>query len=173
MASDAKTGQGIYLGAPRGGLRNVSSYQVAGHPFVTGSGRGDKFLVNGKVHMIEFPYVCNRFTVINQTDAASDTWIKMHFQSGSGVSTMTSSGYWGSQAITAEADVFLNGGYVTLSGSDSVTFNSRCTKLFLSNLSANSCEYTVIADLTLIPTGSMYILTGSGITGHPRDSSVD
>ena len=58
MATDAKTGQPIFHGATRGGLRNVGSYQVSGHPFITGS------IINAnEQHTIEFPYVTKKVTV--------------------------------------------------------------------------------------------------------------
>ena len=159
MATDSKTGQPIF--ATHGvGLRNVGSYQVAGHPFITGS-----TIATAKVQMVEFHYVANKFMVVNQTDAADGLWIKVHFQSGSNVTAITKAGPTGEQTIASDADVILKKHYVTLSGSgDSVSFNSRCTKLYISNLCGSSVEYEVIADLTLIPAAKMYHLTGSGIT---------
>ena len=76
MATDDNTGQAIFYGAPRVGLRNVGSYQVSGRPWVTGSTE----LGTAKVHLIKFPTVAKSFTVIN-TNASGD--IRVHFQSGS------------------------------------------------------------------------------------------
>ena len=142
------------------GLRHVGAYQVAGHPFVTGSS-----IANGKCQMVEFPYVTNNFTVINQTDASSGRHIKVHFQSGSTVTAITKPGTSGEQNITVFADVLTKNNFITLSGrGDSVSFNSRCAKLYVSNLCGSTVEYEVLADLTLIPAAKMYHLTGSGIT---------
>lgn len=44
---------GNHYSWPHAGLRNVGSYQISGHPFVTGS----DYLDNNNVHMIEFPYL--------------------------------------------------------------------------------------------------------------------
>ena len=57
------------------GLRNVGSYQISGHPFMSGSTIGAN-----KCHIMEFPYVCRSITVIN-TGTAQD--MRIHFQSGS------------------------------------------------------------------------------------------
>ena len=98
------------------GLRNVGSYQVSGTPFVTGSNNLD----DGKVHMVEFPYVSKSVTVINIT---------------------------------------------VPSGFASVTFDVKCTKLYVSQkTSTPNLGYQVFAELTQIPAASMYNLTGSGIT---------
>ena len=87
---------------PSPGLRNVGSYQVSGHPFITGSTNLD----NGKVHMVEFPFVAKTFTVIN-TSSNSGEDIRVHFQSGSGAgSPVTAPGEHGAQDIAnAQSDV--------------------------------------------------------------------
>ena len=100
MATDPKTTQAIFGGSHGMGLRQVGAYQVAGPPFITGS-----TIANAKCQMVEFPYVANRFMVVNQTDAASSTWIKVHFQSGSGVTAITVPCAKGEQTINEDADV--------------------------------------------------------------------
>ncbi len=151
------------FGYHRVGLSNVGSYQVAGHPFITGS----RNLLNTKVHMVEFPYVSSQFTVINQTPT-SEHYIRVHFSSGSGIDNpVTSPGAGGAQTFSKDSDVYRGDHWVTLSGSgDSVTFHSKCTKFYISNIDhGGTCAYQVIADLTNIPAARMYHLTGSGITG--------
>ena len=145
---------------PSPGLRSVGSYQISGHPFVTGSTNLD----NGKVHGVFFPFVCRSFTVVN-TNANSGEDIRVHFQSGSATSVQVP-GDAGAQTIAATDDVILNFHYVTVpwSGS-SVTMNTRCTNIYISNGSGTSnLSYQVFAELTLIDRNSMYQLTGSGIT---------
>lgn len=122
------------------GLRNVGSYQVSGHPYVTGTanmkGAGNTFHV-------KFPYVTKSVTVI----ASGTSQINVQF------------------SHTASGNV--NGGqhYVTLSGSGpnfarpEVTFDVKCKEIFITNLTANA-GFQVYASLTGIPHERMYDLTG-------------
>lgn len=145
------------------GLRSVGAYQVAGHPFITGSTNLD----TAKVHMIKFPYVSKSFTVINNnTNSGED--IRVHFQSGSGVDHMTKAGDTGAATIDADDDVIAGLHFVTVpAGYASVTFNVKCARFYISQATGtNNLTYQVFADLTSINTGSMYHLTGSGITHY-------
>ena len=147
------------------GLRNVGSYQVSGHPFITGSGGSDYGLAEDEVHMVEFPFVCKSFTVIND-NATSGHEIRVHFQSGSGVDAVVGTGHVGAQTIADTADVIRGHHYVTVpAGFASVTFDVKCKKFYISQGSVDAnLTYQVMADLTNISTNRMYHLTGSGIT---------
>tara|TARA_R110000824_G_scaffold70393_3_gene180698 strand:- start:785 stop:1327 length:543 start_codon:yes stop_codon:yes gene_type:complete len=149
------------------GLRNVGSYQVSGIPWITGSGGADFGLAQNKVHLIELPRVCKSFTVINNNTTA-DYDIRVHFQSGSGVSAFAAgaTGHVGAKTIADTDDVIRGFHYITVpSGYASVTFDVKCKQFFISQNSQNAnLTYQVIAELTNIPTSSMYHLTGSGIT---------
>ena len=142
------------------GLRNVGSYQVSGTPFVTGSSNLD----DGKVHMVEFPYVSKSVTVININSNSGED-IRVHFQSGS-ATAVTVPGDTGAQTTAESGDVLGRFHFITVpSGFASVTFDVKCTKLYVSQKTAtNNLAYQVFAELTQIPAGSMYNLTGSGIT---------
>tara|TARA_E500000318_G_C3568576_1_gene216784 strand:+ start:1525 stop:1980 length:456 start_codon:yes stop_codon:yes gene_type:complete len=144
----------------RVGLRNVGSYQVSGTPFVTGSSNLD----DEKVHMVEFPYVSKSVTVIN-TNSNSGEDIRVHFQSGSSTA-VTVAGDAGAQTTSESGDVLGKFHFITVpSGFASVTFDVKCTKLYISqNTNVANLGYQVFAELTQIPTSSMYSLTGSGIT---------
>ena len=146
---------------PSPGLRNVGSYQISGHPFITGSSNLD----DGKVHLVQFPFVCKSFTVVN-TNTTSGYNIRVHFQSGSGVTAVTVAGETGAQTIASSADVIAGFHYVTVpAGNSSLTMDARCEKIYVSNGSGNdNLSYQVFAELTTVDTGSMYHLTGSGIT---------
>lgn len=161
MATDLKTGQAIFTGAPSTGLRNVGSYQVAGHPFITGSST----LGQNQVQMVEFPYVAKSFTVINiETVAGND--IRVHFQSGSTMSAITKPGEDGTATIADTDNVIAGFHYVTVpAGHGALTFDSKCSRVYISQNADNSdFKYQVFAELTNIPTRRMYHLTGSGIT---------
>jgi len=162
MAENPKvaTDHVVFGGAPRVGLRNVGSYQVSGMPWVTGSWDLD----NGKVHMIEFPYVTKTITVANVS--AADRPILVHFQSGS-AAAVTVPGPTGHQDIAATADVIAGFHYMPLVQFATTGLMSvKCTKLYISNLTGDTSNlrYMVYAELTNIPTQRMPHLTGSGIT---------
>jgi hypothetical protein len=152
------------------GLRNVGSYQVSGQPWVTGSNNLD----DTKVHLVEFPYVCKSFTVINKNLQGSD--IRVHFASGS-ANAVTVAGDTGAQTSATTDDV-QQFHYITVYGNADqqtgsfnaygpsvMTFDCKCSKFYISNHSGNdNLAYEVFAQLTNIPTARMYNLTGSGIT---------
>ena len=158
MATDAN-GNLIFGGGHGAGLRSVGSYQVAGHPFITGSNA----LVEDKVQMVEFPYVSKSFTVIN-THATID--LRVHFQSGSAVTAVTVPGHAGEQDIADTDDVIAGLHFISVpAGNSAVTFDAKCSKFYVSQSEeAGPVTYQVFAELTGILAGSMYHLTGSGIT---------
>ena len=70
MATDANSAiRTAGLGA---GLRNVGSYQVSGHPFVTGN-----ILASNQQHTISFPYVTKKITVV--ASGSITQHIRVHF----------------------------------------------------------------------------------------------
>ena len=84
MATDAKTREAIYHGAPSVGLRNVGSYQISGHPFLTGT-TGDG--AAGTEVKIGFPFVTKNITIIASgthgaaAGAGTQNSFKIHFNS--------------------------------------------------------------------------------------------
>ena len=143
------------------GLRNVGSYQVSGTPFITGSANLDE----DRVHMIALPKVSRSITVIN-TNTTTGYDIRLHFQSGS-ATAVTVAGDTGAQTTAESGDVLGRFHFITIPpGNSSVTLNVKCSKFYISqNVSGvNNLTYQVFAELTQIPTGSMFHLTGSGIT---------
>ena len=156
MAVVAKTGQAIF-GRYNVGLHNVGSYQSSGKPFITGSAHS----AADRVHMIEFPSVSKSFTVINTNAVAED--IRVHFESGSGVTAVTVPGLAGQQTIADTADVILGNHFISVAANASVTMDVKCKQFYISTKTADT-SYQVFAELTNIPTSRMYNLTGSGIT---------
>ena len=141
MAVDAKTGQAIFHGATSVGLRNVGSYQVSGVPYITGSELGD-----GAEKKVSFPYVTKSITVIQSGTAGGD--LRIHFQS-TGSSPELISGHH----------------YISMeSAGDALTMNVKCKEVYLSAASpSQKSGFEIFAELTNIPTNSMFVLTGSGI----------
>ena len=143
----------------RVGLRNVGSYQVSGTPWVTGSASTTSF-ADDKTTRYQFPYITKSITVIN-TGANS---LRVHFQSGSGVTISATDG--AQVSGNSSSDVQGKYHFITVPSSNgAVTFDVKCKEIYLSNHSGGTTGYEIFAELTQIPTGSMYDLTGSGITG--------
>lgn len=127
------------------GLRNVGSYQISGHPYVTGSTLG-----TGQEKRVSFPYVTKEFTVINSGSTGTGPKLRVHF-----VST------------GSDANVIPGHHYVTLENDDqSITFNVKCKEIYITCTAGgtNDNGFEVVASLTNIMPNHMYPLTGSGIT---------
>jgi len=141
MAIDAKTGQPIFHGSTRVGLRNVGSYQVSGQPYITGSE-----MWVGRQMQVSFPYVTKKVTVI-ASGSQGDGGLRIHFA-----------------ASGSSANVIDGKHYIVLnSHEDSVDFDVKCKEIYISSPSGSG-GFMLYASLTNIPTGSMYTLTGAGIT---------
>ena len=144
MATDTKTGQAIFHGATRSGLRNVGSYQVSGHPYMT----GNVFSAASEHHHVAFPYVTKKVTVIASGSFTNNTHIRVHFGTSS-----------------VENRVLAGHHYITLNGAeDAIDLEVKCKEMWISSSPGMAAGgYEVIASLTTIPTGSMFALSGSGI----------
>ena len=160
MATDDKTGQPIFHGSTRVGLRRVGSYQVSGRPWITGSTE----LGAARVHLVRFPNVTKSFTVINTNTTNGDD-IRVHFQSGSNASaSVTVPGHVGEKEILDISDVITRSHYITVpAGNASVTFDTKCVDVYVSNPEGGN-DNLDFAELTNIPRSSMFHLTGSGVT---------
>jgi len=146
---------GFYNKSP--GLGAVGSYQVSGHPYITGS---TSFASNTSVQ-IDFPNVTGR-VVVRNTDADAD--IKVSFRpTGSsvvgGLDQVPVSVLSASHGITVKALTAANG---RLSELD---MQIKCRRVYITNDSANAGSWELYAELTGIDANQMYELTGSGITG--------
>lgn len=138
-------GSAVRHGAVGVGLRNVGSYQISGHPYVTGS-----VLYAGEEKKVSFPLVTKSVTVINSgsaTGVASPS-LRVHFAS-----------------TGSTDDVFGSRHYIEFNSiEDSFEFDVKCKEIYISAAGGAAGGFQLYASLTSIPTGSMYILTGSGIT---------
>jgi hypothetical protein len=120
------------------GIGHVGSYQVSGHPFVTGSTAIDL----AAIHTISFPRVAKKVVVTSRS--AVD--LQIYF----------------THPNTGDAAVGKH--YVSLvDDKDSFTFNVKCKEMYIMSL-GNGGAYELYAELTGIETKEMYQLTGSGIT---------
>ena len=139
------------------GLRNVGSYQVSGTPWVTGSASTTAF-TGQEVHRFSFPKVTKSFTVINT--GTQDIYLTF-----STTRTFTADGITGEQTYVSSDDQYDKYHYITVPAEGgSVTMNMKCKEIYLANPHAsNTTGYQIFAELTQIPTGSMFTLTGAGI----------
>lgn len=120
------------------GIGHVGSYQVSGHPYLTGSTSIDA----GAIHTISFPRVAKKVVVTSRS--AVD--LQVYFTNPS----------------TGDAGAGKH--YVSLvDNKDSFTFDVKCKEIYITSL-GNGGSYELYAELTGIETKEMYPLTGSGIT---------
>tara|TARA_B100000287_G_C20408146_1_gene692426 strand:- start:177 stop:626 length:450 start_codon:yes stop_codon:yes gene_type:complete len=138
------------------GVRNVGSYQVSGTPWITGSA---SFTAQKTVRH-RLPHISKSLTVINPGNVA----LLIHFNSGS--LSFTGDGMNNAGNYASGDPWKAKYHYITVPASNgSVTLDVKCKEFFLSNPHGSTAgEYEVFAELTGIPTGSMFSLTGSGIT---------
>jgi|TARA_R110000824_G_scaffold285090_3_gene473304 hypothetical protein len=137
--TDKTTSAPIYQGAPRAGLRNVGSYQVSGHPYVTGS-----IIKAGEEVRVQFPNVTKKVTVIGSGSSTND--LRIYFV------PETAAGY-----------VARSHHYISLdSHEDSIEFDIKCKEIYLKAPKA-AAGYQLYASLTFITSSAMFELTGSGI----------
>ena len=145
MSSTGKVFEGYTVG-----LRNVGSYQVSGIPWITGSK-----LAASKQHKVAFPYVTKKVTVW-YTGSANNAEMRVHFYESE-----------------ASNRVVADNHYITLNTvDDSYDFNVKCKEIYISRPAdgvSGDVEYKVVAELTGIPTGSMFTLSGSGINMGPAN----
>jgi len=124
------------------GIGHAPSYQVSGHPYLTGSGTA----VAGVQEKIVFPMVAKSVTV--QNTGGNDMLV--HFTDGDEGDTMNGLHYVTLPALAAGRDL------------SRMTFNVKCTEIYVTP--QGNTSYEVYAELTGINTDMMYNLTGSGLT---------
>ncbi len=126
------------------GLRNVGSYQISGHPFLTGG-----LLATGHEVLIPFHFVTKNVTVHFSSSQGASAKGRVHFNSSSAGRVIEGNHFW------------------PLNGGDTVTFHTKWRKIFISCVDDGGSAdtgYVVAANLTGIGTSSMYHLTGAGLT---------
>ena len=182
-ATDPKTGHPIYGGAPGVGLRNVGSYQVSGHPYITGSGDGNGTAQAAKtIKRYKFPFVSKKITVTalpgnpnsqnlaKGAEPADDRSGKNLLQSGSYVWVSFASGsnhaitdVADTVALSYNSDIIRGNHYIPVTGS--FTMEAKVKEVYVIRPDADSAATCkVVAELTNVPVQRMYNLTGSGIT---------
>ena len=136
------------------GLRNVGSYQISGHPYLSGTTAH----ANNKTKRFQFNSVSRELTVFNLS--SSNNELKVHFVSGSATGMDFSS----TDTVTVDANSSALAGlhFVPLAAGESVTFIAKCKEIYVTNQGGASVDYRILADLTGIDNSQMYHVTGSG-----------
>jgi hypothetical protein len=153
-----------FYSARASGLGNVAAYQVAGRPYITGSvvqnGNGAG---TGQQFKVTFPTVANKIRLV-VTGAAS---LKFHFDDLTVAPALATQAnyfvvatdlrHYGSGAL----DNYMSG---TFNG-NIFEMNVKCKEIYLSSTNTGQSGFQLFAELTSIPAGEMYVLSGSGING--------
>jgi len=122
----------------RPGLGNVGSYQVAGVPYVTGSGAT---IASGSTMGYSFPSVSRHITVVNKSEA--NVGLKVHFSEASNWDT--------------------NNHYITLDNfGDSLAMDVKAERVYVTSKAASG-HVEIFAELTGIDPDQMFSLSGDGI----------
>lgn len=160
----------------KAGIQNVGSFQVSGHPYITGgvflpashgSIKGSGVVSNqaiGTYQTIEFPKVTKTLTIINTNYYTGSVYNStlgdgvLHVFFGDGPEAVASA--------TNENGAIAQNHYITLPNTnDSITLDIKTDKVHIVNgATSNSASFQVLAELTLIAPSEMYELTGSGIS---------
>jgi len=129
------------------GLRNAGSYLVSGQPYMSGS-TTTATLGSHEDGYFAFPYVTKKIKITNE-DASHHMVISfapfLDSQKGTyGYSNSTSG----------------SGNWLYLKAGNSVELDVKCKEIFLAPATADAVDCSIYAELTNIPTGSMYSLDG-------------
>lgn len=172
------------------GLRNVGSYQISGTPWVTGSvvrgnaAQGGSTL-NGEFK-ITFPRITKKINIKCVSGTNTNTAMFVGFKSladqgvtNKAIGVHPAMNYTSTHLVTqapgsgnpnakpiGAANSLSVMAYLVPSGRE-MTINVGVKELFLftyGHYNSAKSEFKIIASLTEIPTGSMYNLTGAGIT---------
>ena len=128
-------------------LRNVGSYQVSGQPYLSGSVTTATLGSNQEGHFV-FPYVTKKIIVSNESSSRHAIVSFVPFDR-----TIKTYGFTN--------DASGSGNWLLLQKGTSMELDVKCKEIFVAPASANAVDFvTVYAELTNIPTGSMYSLDG-------------
>ena len=138
------------------GLRSVGAYQVSGHPFLTGSAlTGNVAGLGGGEgeDKIQFPFV-TKSIMITRTGGTTGNGVNDHIRfsfASKHASNVNTNRHWLSIQNTG----------------DSLTIDIKCKEIYIwvgGDYGSYNASYELYAELTNIPTSSMFTLPASGIT---------
>ena len=128
-------------------LRNVGSYQISGQPYLSGSETTATLGSNQEGHF-QFPYVTKKVIVSNESSTRDAIVSFVPFDR-----TIKSYGFTN--------DASGSGNWLLLQKGTSIELDVKCKEIFVAPASNNIVNFvTVYAELTNIPTSSMYSFDG-------------
>ena len=140
----------------RAALRNVGSYQVSGQPYLSGA------LTTATIHSNDegyyaFPFVTKKIIISNE-DSTNKAIVSFAPFLESELSKYP--------AYTAGNSASGSGNWLYLEKNSSIELDVKCKEIFVAPVAAVAVNFiTVYAELTNIPTASMYSFNGlRGIT---------
>jgi len=159
------------------GPGNSAGYISSGRPWLTGSGPGHGGSTTG-LHTISHGYdngasssfIAGMFRTDGAGTAASPAELRINFPYVTKSINVITSG--SSALLRIHFDTMHQGGqriipgnhFIQLDGDEeSFELSTKCSTMYLSTLNTTT-GFQLYAELTNIPTGSMYTLTGSGIS---------
>jgi hypothetical protein len=131
---------------PQSGIGHAPAYMVAGHPFMTGT-----TMTDNQEFKVAFPFVAKRIVVACDKQSTETPKLRVSFRT---------------QIAGTDLNVTNKHHYFELDGDEeAMTFNVKCKEIYIRNVSGATSGFQLYAELTGIPTSSMYVLTGSGLSG--------
>tara|TARA_R110000782_G_scaffold76882_3_gene152858 strand:+ start:57 stop:542 length:486 start_codon:yes stop_codon:yes gene_type:complete len=154
-----------FYSARASGLGHAAAYQVAGKPYLTGSivqtgngtGAGQQFKVT-------FPTVTNNIKLVVTGTAA----LKIHFDDLTAAPALVNENNYFLVAPgmnhygSGTADNYISGSF----NGNFFEMNVKCKEIYMSSTGTGQSGFQLFAELTSIPSGEMYTLSGSGINSN-------
>lgn len=160
------------------GLRNVGSYQISGHPYMTGS------TMNNKIETkVEFPFVTQEITIwTSGSELAVGPTLRVHFNSTGSSTDVIGAHHYLTIAGNAACAQGTDGqqGEKPMMNNGVLHLNVKCKNIYITCVSGGATSgadqgrethngYELYASLTNVGPTHMYELTGSGISDGPND----
>jgi len=128
------------------GLRNVGSYQVSGHPYLSGAITPASI---GSASVFQFPNVSKRITISNEDEDYKAMVCFVPYTAGQA----TARGFTNSASSS--------GNWLYLPSSSSIELDVKCTEVYVASYTGDAVDFvTVYAELTNIPISRMYSFDG-------------
>jgi len=143
------------------GLRNVGSYQVSGHPYMSGS-----HVAKDAIAIFRFPYVSKKIKV--QVTGAVEVQVRFVDEDSTDGWAEAKGNYYTVYPVLSQSNTATPIGYratedfYTYGTTNATEFNVKAKEIHIASM-IESTGVQIFAELTNIYTGSMYPLTGSGI----------
>ena len=134
------------------GLNNAGSYIVSGVPWITGSAPNTNSIASGGEVKVEFPYVTKRIHIQNTRGGSAAAGKRLRV---SLIATGSGNVAGGLHYYDVANDSSL--------GPTTLDLNVKVKEIYVS-APGTGTAYSLVAELTRIPSERMFVLTGSGVS---------